>query len=187
MQPLHYMRQTGHLSLEIINLTRLFHASRIEMESSAVSMRNSRDRGPLERHVSAGGVVYRDNQGEIEVVLCGRTTPTLWGLPKGTPDPGESVEQTAIREVNEETGLEVDIQQPLGSIHYWFQRDGVRIDKTVHFYLMRARGGSPENHDPEFDIVSWFPAETALRTLTHASEARIVRKAMELIPREGEQ
>jgi 8-oxo-dGTP pyrophosphatase MutT (NUDIX family) len=126
-------------------------------------------------------VVYKASPGAIDVVLCGRTSPALWGLPKGTPNAGETYEQTALREVNEETGLQVTIEAPVGSIEYWFQRDGGRIHKTVHFYLMHSTGGAVELHDPEFDTVRWFPMEEAVKILTHANEVNIVRKAWTLI------
>ena len=66
---------------------------------------------PLQGAVSAGGVVYRRGPRGIEVVLCGRTEDGVWGLPKGTPSPGESLEQAAVREVTEETGLQVAIER----------------------------------------------------------------------------
>lgn len=138
-----------------------------------------------ERAVSAGGVVYRQNSGGVEFLLCGRTSPKLWGLPKGTPNSGESLEATALREVEEETGLRVEIKAPLGSIGYWFVGNGVRYHKTVHFYLMTPLGGSLERHDPEFDMVQWFPAEEALDVLTHENEANIVRKALSLVAQEA--
>jgi ADP-ribose pyrophosphatase YjhB (NUDIX family) len=148
--------------------------------SSTSTTRKSRS---VERHVSAGGVVYRANTNskQIEIVLCGRTTPPLWGLPKGTPNPGETYQQTALREVKEETGLEVEIEAPVGSIDYWFQRDGVRIHKTVHFYLMRPTGGHENLHDPEFDVVRWFPIEEGLLFLTHANEVEIVKRAWNIM------
>src|SRR5437588_12914594 len=95
------------------------------------------------RDVSAGGVVYRRNgeDGPIEVVLVGRLRPKRWALPKGTPEVGETLEGTAVREVGEETGLLVRIEQPLDEIHYWFVSGGVRHSKTVHFYLMQLVGG----------------------------------------------
>ncbi|MEE3246316.1 MAG: NUDIX domain-containing protein, partial [Chloroflexota bacterium] len=74
---------------------------------------NSKPR--VENLVSAGGVVYQRNCGRLETVLCGRSQPVRWSLAKGTPDPGESLEQTALREVREETGLEVEINGSLGS------------------------------------------------------------------------
>jgi len=135
-----------------------------------------------EHLVSAGGVVYRAVDGHLEVVLCGRKSPPLWALPKGSPDAGETLDQTALREVQEETGLEVAIQTSLGSIQYWFVRsqDGVRFHKTVHFYLMVPTGGDLSLHDPEFDLVRWFPRPEVLKTMTYASEAAIVEKAFSL-------
>jgi 8-oxo-dGTP pyrophosphatase MutT (NUDIX family) len=135
---------------------------------------------PVEYPVSAGGVVYKRSNGGIEFVLCGRTRARTWSLPKGTPEPGESMEQTALREVREETGLDVELQRPLTSIKYWFIRPGdkVRCRKTVHFYLMSLTGGSTDLHDPEFDLVQWFPAAEALQLLTYTNESRIAEEAL---------
>ncbi len=136
---------------------------------------------PVERAVSAGGVVYRRGREGIEVVLCGRTTESIWGLPKGMPDANESLEEAAVREVSEETGLRVAIEAKVGTIEYWFAREGVRYHKFVHHYLMVATGGSVEDHDWEYDRVDWFPLEEACKTLSYANEAEVVRKAAALI------
>ena len=137
--------------------------------------------GNVQKVMSAGGVVYRyiDN-GNIEIVLCGRKDPLRWSLPKGTPDSGETIIQTAIRETQEETGLEVRVEEPLGSIRYWFvsHTSRVRFDKTVFFYLMSYENGETENHDHEFDEVRWFPGEEAVRILHYANDASIVEKAL---------
>ncbi len=135
----------------------------------------------VEEHFSAGGVVYRTTNGDTDFVLCGLKEPLLWGLPKGTPDDGETVEETALREVREETGLKVELEDDLGEIEYWFSRPGVRIHKRVQFYLMSAIGGSMEEHDPEFDRVAWFSAEDTLKNMTHLTEAAVVKKAIELV------
>ncbi len=124
-------------------------------------------------------MVYRENGGGVEIALCGHLRPKSWRLPKGTPDPGETREETALRETREETGLEAVIEEDLGSISYWFVASGVRNHKTVYFYLMRATGGSMEQHDPEFDVVKWFEAEEARKTLTYKNEERIVAEAIE--------
>jgi 8-oxo-dGTP pyrophosphatase MutT (NUDIX family) len=141
---------------------------------------------PLERAVSAGGVVYRRGQDGIEVVLCGRTAEGIWGLPKGTPDAKESLEETAVREVGEETGLRVAIEAKIGTIEYWFARQGVRYHKFVHHYLMVATGGSLDDHDWEYDKVEWFPLEEACKALSYANEVKMVRKAVALIEGQGE-
>jgi 8-oxo-dGTP pyrophosphatase MutT (NUDIX family) len=135
----------------------------------------------VQEAMSAGGVVYRKEEGRLMIVLCGRTRPRTWNLPKGTPDPGENVEQTALREVKEETGLDVEIERPLGDIEYYFSRGIQRFHKRVHFYLMGERGGSFDEHDPEFDVVKWFPAVQAVHTLTFETEAVVVRRAIEAL------
>lgn len=140
---------------------------------------------PHREAVSAGGVVYREEEGALLVALCGRLRPGTWNLPKGTPDDGETIEQTALREVREETGLEVEIEAPLGAIEYWFTRDSTRFHKRVHFFLMGERGGSMDLHDPEFDVVEWFPAVQAVRTLTFDTEAGMVRKAIDALSKKG--
>ena len=142
----------------------------------------------IEEPVSAGGVVYRVVDNQIETVLCGRDQPIRWSLAKGTPDPGETLEETAAREVREETGLEVQIQEPIKSIDYWFadRENDVRFHKTVHFYLMVPLGGNTDQHDPEFDVVQWFPSDVALKTLAYSNEADVLKRALELISKRRE-
>ena len=143
----------------------------------------------VETLVSSGGVVFRHNDGRLETVLCGRSVPVRWSLAKGTPDPGETLEETALREVQEETGLEVELDAPLGSIDYWFaDRDNhVRFHKTVHFYLMSPVGGHIDLHDPEFDVVQWFEVDEALSTMAYGNEAGVLRRALDVInSREGQ-
>jgi 8-oxo-dGTP pyrophosphatase MutT (NUDIX family) len=116
----------------------------------------------------------------VELVLCGRDSDGVWGLPKGTPERGESLEQTAVREVEEETGLDVTLETKLGEITYWFARadEGVRFHKTVHYYLMRAERFDTEGHDHEYDRVEWFAGPEALRKASYMNEAGMLRKAL---------
>jgi 8-oxo-dGTP pyrophosphatase MutT (NUDIX family) len=138
----------------------------------------------VEQAVSAGGVVYREGEHGVEIVLCGRASERLWALPKGTPEYGESMRETAVREVSEETGLGVEIVADLGTIEYAFARpaQGVRFEKTVHHFLLKPDGrGSEDLHDAEYDRVEWFPIQEALRIMTHRNEMQVVHRAMDVI------
>ena len=101
-----------------------------------------------------------------------------WSLPKGTPSGDEPQTETALREVAEETGLEVAIVAPVGSIDYFFSQHGTRIHKTVHYYLMEARGGDLAAHDHEFDEVRWVDVEEARGLMSYATERDILEQAL---------
>ncbi|MFA7249244.1 MAG: NUDIX hydrolase [Dehalococcoidia bacterium] len=136
------------------------------------------------RAVSAGGIVFRRADEGIEIVIVGRTAERLWALPKGTPNPGETLEQTALREVREETGLDVRILDTVGQVEYWYTApDGQRIDKTVHYFLMEPIGGDTADHDHEFDRVEWRHVSEAERLLTHRNQLPMLHRAWEQIGR----
>jgi 8-oxo-dGTP pyrophosphatase MutT (NUDIX family) len=155
------------------------------------------------RAFSAGGVVFRlvpiDSRGNndatdleglehhtdtsIEVALVGRSHPGIWALPKGTPRSGETFEQVALREVQEETGLEVRLITYIGSISYFFVRDKVRFQKQVRHYLFEAIGGDTALHDSEYDVVQWFSFPEASRRLTYQNEVNILNQAEETLQR----
>jgi 8-oxo-dGTP diphosphatase len=137
-----------------------------------------------EKATSAGGVVYgRDHDtGAIEVVLCRRDREDLWALPKGTPLPGESLRETALREVREETGIGVMIEGELGTSQHEFVRAGVRYQKTVHYFLLSPDGtGATSEHDAEYDRVEWMRADDAMRLLTWQNERNALQRAIEAI------
>ena len=141
--------------------------------------------------VSAGGLVFRETGDLIETLLCARArpgfqgedAPLTWRLPKGTPERGETVEQTARREVQEETGVHVNVLAPITSIRYFFvgHDDGIRYDKTVYFYLMEPMGGSTSDHDAEFDVVEWWNYEEAVELLEYDNEREVLEAARSLI------
>lgn len=141
--------------------------------------------------VSAGGLVFRETGDLIETLLCARArpgfqgedAPLTWRLPKGTPERGETVEQTARREVQEETGVHVNVLAPITSIRYFFvgHDDGIRYDKTVYFYLMEPMGGSTSDHDAEFDVVEWCSYEEAVELLEYDNEREVLEAARSLI------
>jgi len=133
---------------------------------------------------SAGGIVVRFEEGRPQLVVGMRRRErdgVTWTLPKGTPNHGETREETALREVGEETGLEVRITGPLESIEYWFVQHGTRIHKTVHYYLMEPTGGELDRHDHEFHDVRWIPFDDAPALLTFETERALVARAAELV------
>lgn len=132
--------------------------------------------------VSAGGVVYRRDDGALELALAARRTrrgDLAWGLAKGAIEPGESEEQAAVREVLEETGLEVEVESDLGDIRYFYVWEGVRVRKRVHFFLMRATGGDVEHHDAEMEDVRWFQLPTAIKRATYKGEREVIERAVD--------
>jgi 8-oxo-dGTP pyrophosphatase MutT (NUDIX family) len=143
----------------------------------------SRPNLPTARATSAGGIVVRRTGQGLELILGKRRRErdgVTWSLPKGTPDGSETIEQTALREVSEETGLEVRILAPVGPIQYYFVQSGQRIHKTVHYYLMAPTGGDLAQHDHEFDEVRWFGAAEAEAIMSFPTERDIVVRALAL-------
>jgi 8-oxo-dGTP pyrophosphatase MutT (NUDIX family) len=93
----------------------------------------------------------------------------------------ETTAETAIREVCEETGLEVRITGPLDRIEYWFVQSGTRIHKTVHYFMMEPIGGDLERHDHEFEQVRWIDFAEASTVLTFETERALVAQAADLL------
>ena len=133
---------------------------------------------------SAGGIVVSANRERPALVVGmrrrGRDSVT-WTLPKGTPHSGETAAETAIREVQEETGLQVRILEPIPSIEYDFTQDGTRIHKTVHYFLMAPIGGELSRHDHEFERVRWIPFDEAPGILSFPTERELVAGSVERV------
>jgi 8-oxo-dGTP pyrophosphatase MutT (NUDIX family) len=149
--------------------------------------RQSADRLRTVHETSAGGLVVdgldgpRGSQVAALIGRIDRRGRTLWSLPKGHIELGETAEQTAIREVAEETGIQGDVLASLGSIDYWFVTEGRRVHKTVHHYLLRFLGGELSDHDLEVSEVAWVPLDELPSRLAYADERRLAEVAGELI------
>ncbi len=143
---------------------------------------SSSTRSPTRTEVSAGGVVYRRQDDGVEVILAARRTrrgDLAWGLAKGGIEADETPELAAVREVREETGIEAEIEASLGETRYFYVWEDVRIRKTVHFFLMRATGGDPDDRDDEMEDVKWFPLERALKRAAYRGEREVLGRAAE--------
>jgi 8-oxo-dGTP pyrophosphatase MutT (NUDIX family) len=156
------------------------------------------------REISAGGVVVRhtpegwqmaaiEPQQDAATVVAGtggqkRSQKMLLALPKGLLDPGEKPEETAVREVAEETGLTALPVTKLGDIKYAYVRswgDNVRVFKIVSFYLFQYQSGEIDKIAPEMRIevkrALWIPLEDATRKLAYRGEKDMVRRAQDYV------
>jgi 8-oxo-dGTP pyrophosphatase MutT (NUDIX family) len=148
-----------------------------------------RGRGPERRRrlrtvdeTSAGGLVV-DHEKSIAAVIgrLDRRGRLLWSLPKGHIEEGETPEQAAVREVQEETGIVGEVLAPLGTIDFWFVAEDRRVHKTVHHFLLRATGGELSDIDVEVTEVAWVPLDELETRLAYADERRLVRRATAML------
>ncbi|HEV2723294.1 MAG TPA: NUDIX hydrolase [Thermoleophilaceae bacterium] len=119
---------------------------------------------------AAGGVVMRRAESGIEICVVHRPGYGDWTLPKGKLDPGESFEEAALREVEEETGLRCDLGPELQSTHY---ADGKGRHKIVRYWLMEVVGGEFEPND-EVDELRWMSVHEAVESLTYERDRELV-------------
>jgi 8-oxo-dGTP pyrophosphatase MutT (NUDIX family) len=140
----------------------------------------------MERELSAGGVLVRRIAGRPKLAAIrpqGKPEGT-WALPKGTIDPGERPDETAVREVLEETGVAGRLVEKLGDVKYTYTRSGgVRVFKIVSFYLLRAGrgrlGAIEERMRVEVAEARWLPLDEAPRLLAYGGEREMAAKALE--------
>ena len=137
----------------------------------------------MPREISSGAVVVRRFRGRwwLAAIRPGGKPAGVWALPKGLVAPGEPAAETALREVQEETGLRGELVEKLGDVRYVYTRAGKRIFKVVTFYLVRRTGGrigdiSPE-HAHEVAEARWLPLDDAPRLLAYRGERDMALKA----------
>jgi len=142
---------------------------------------------PVSNETSSGGIAVRIEDGVAEAACIGRRNRAgrlEWCLPKGHIEAGETPEIAAVREIAEETGIDAEIIQPLGTIDYWFTGDDRRVHKVVHHFLLEARGGtiSVENDpDHEAEVAKWIPMHSLASELAFPNERKMAEAAAALL------
>lgn len=132
--------------------------------------------------VSAGGVVYRQAQPGHEVLVSKHSGYHKWVLPKGLVERGESLEDTAIREVAEETGIRAKIVSKIGTPEeYVYILHGERIFKKVYYFLMEYVSGSESEHDFEMEEVKWVTFSEGIDLMGYDGAKRVLREAQKLL------
>jgi len=146
----------------------------------------------MRREFSSGGVLVRRLRGRwmVAAIRPAGRPPGLWALPKGQIDDGESGEETALREIAEETGASGRSLGKLGDVRYQFMWEGERIFKVVSFFLVRYESGKlgeiPEAFRHEVAEVRWLPLDDAPRLLAYQGERRLAEKAIAVLAGEEE-
>ena len=130
---------------------------------------------------SSGGAVISWRDGRPFVAMIATRNRTRWGLPKGAVAKGETSEQAALREVQEETGILADIVSPLDTIEYFFRAGDTLIRKRVDFYLMQYVGGQLTPQLSEVDDVEWVELSEAIQRASFESEKKLLSAALEQI------
>lgn len=134
------------------------------------------------REVSAGGLVYRETPGGVEVLICKDAGYHRWVLPKGVVRKDEDLQAAAVRETQEEVGVEARVVAALGEPErYIYTARGVRVFKEVHYFLMAYVSGDEQTHDAEMEAVRWVPIDEAIETLAYEGAKNVVRRGKALL------
>ena len=136
------------------------------------------------REYTAGGVVFRRNDGQADILMI-QDRMGRWTIPKGHVETGESLEQTALREVAEETGLtQFNMGEKLDKLHFFYRKEGKLIFMTTYVFLMEATGDTdavvPEDSEGIVDA-KWFSQEEALSLIEYRDTERLFRIALDKI------
>lgn len=135
---------------------------------------------------SAGGVVFKKSEKGVEILVAQHSQHHGWVFPKGfigdkEEFKGESKEDTALREVEEETGVKGKILEPLTPVTYWYVMNDVKRKKTVYYFIMQGIGGDIAKHDWEMENVEWLPMDKVEDRLTYGSDKDVWKEAKKRI------
>lgn len=133
---------------------------------------------------SAGGIVFKKDKDKILILVSQHSQHHGWVFPKGLigdHKENESKEETAVREVKEETGAEGKIIKPLPPVTFWYVFKGEKIKKTVYYYLMEFISGDITKHDTEMENVEFIPVNEVIKKLTYKTDKDIFNKSLPII------
>lgn len=135
----------------------------------------------MKREFSAGGIVFKGNQ---VLLICNAAlrdpSKSYWGFPKGHLDQGEKSPEAALREVEEETGIEAQLLDKIGDSKYVFTFEGEKIFKVVTMFLMEYRSGELKKQAEEVLEVRWVDPQEALKLLSFSKDREFLKKALEV-------
>jgi 8-oxo-dGTP diphosphatase len=141
----------------------------------------------VRREFSAGGVLVRRLRGRwaMAAIRPGGKPEGVWALPKGLIGPGEDPAATALREVEEETGVRGRLDGKLGDVRYVYTWAGERVFKVVSFYLLRYSQGRLGDLPPatahEVAETRWLPLEDGPKLLAYKGEQEMAAKALDAV------
>lgn len=136
----------------------------------------------MTKTLACGAVIYRKSRGSVHFLLVKHTNGNHWSLAKGHAEPGESEVQTALREIDEETGLSVKLKPGFReAIRY---SPSPEVDKTVVFFLAKAQGKKLKLQKSEILNAVWLELDDALKLITHRDTAEVLRRALAFLKKE---
>lgn len=139
------------------------------------------------REPTAGGIIFRrDKNDKIEILLI-QDAKDRWTIPKGHIEEGETAQQTAKREIAEESGLtDTDVLGWLGKIHFRYRRVDKLVLMTTQIYLVRANGNTDAIQKEEYmNGIKWFPFEESLEAIEYEDIGKLMLLAKKRIRQEN--
>lgn len=139
------------------------------------------------REPTAGGIVFRRNkQGKVEILLI-QDSKDRWTIPKGHIEEGETAQETAVREIQEEAGLkEMEAICWLGKIHFRYRRVSTLVLMTTQIYLVRALGNTDDIKKEEWmNGIKWFDFHEALDVIEYEDIGKLMLLAKKKIRQQG--
>jgi 8-oxo-dGTP pyrophosphatase MutT (NUDIX family) len=132
---------------------------------------------------SAGGIVFKKEGQELLILISQHSQHLGWVFPKGLIGDKEHIkdekkEDTAVREVKEETGVDALILKQITPVTYWYVWEGEKRKKTVYYFIMKGIGGDITKHDNEMSAVEWISQDKVLERLTYKSDKDAYREAL---------